>query len=277
MITALPKFELFLKFDKGCSPNTVKHYGSDIKQFINHLIAIPVNTFLELTPEHFRSFLMFLENAESSTTQRKLSSLRMFFRFMYSERLLLTDLSSMVPKPKRRTKLPKALDTGVAKQVVNSPDLSPRDRALFLLLFKAGLRRSEVSNLDWHDCDFIARTIKVRDTKGRNERIVPMAIDIKETLETLPRPYKHVFHNKTGERLQDRSIYNALKTHCKALGLIGISPHILRHTFATTLLSRGSNLRHIQKLLGHASITTTQVYTQVEVSDLIKDIELLED
>ncbi|MBI4974609.1 MAG: tyrosine recombinase XerC, partial [Candidatus Omnitrophica bacterium] len=214
------------------------------------------------------------------TIARKLACLRSFFKFLYREGHIKTNPISAVSTPKLDKVLPKFLDVEKMLKLVQSPPADKisglRDRAVLETLYSTGIRVSELVGLDVDDVDFISGVIKVLG-KGSRERIVPIGepalaamrryIDKRSTDKV--RDKDAVFLNKSGRRLTDRSIRRIVDKHIRSLSIREkISPHSLRHSFATHLLDRGADLRSVQELLGHMNLSTTQIYTHVTMERL---------
>jgi integrase/recombinase XerC len=214
------------------------------------------------------------------TIARKLASLRSFFKFLYREGLIKNNPISAISTPKLDKKLPVVLDVDkVARLVQSPPDDTPegsRDRAMLETLYSTGMRVSELVGLDIGDIDFISEVVKVLG-KGSKERLIPIgrpAVDaIRRYLDKRKkRRVKEndaVFLNKSGRRLTDRSVRRVLDKYIRMTSIMEhVSPHSMRHSFATHLLDRGADLRSVQELLGHMNLSTTQIYTHVTMERL---------
>ena len=213
-----------------------------------------------------------------STIARKLSAIRTFFRYLVREGLLAANPGDLVSTPRQEKYLPTTLsvdETFTLIDSINKPDrLSLRDRAILELLYSCGLRISELTGLDVGGVDFGQELVRVIG-KGDKERIVPVGQHALNALRSyleergVPGDQEPMFLNRLGGRLTPRSIHRHLKKHLLLAGLLkNATPHALRHSFATHLLDGGADLRAIQELLGHASLSTTQKYTQVSVDHL---------
>lgn len=274
-------FEAFLKIQKGASSHTIRNYLSDLAQWGSHFSKEQVGRLGDLTPDHVRSFLGARSDADPSTLQRKLSALRSFLEYMQDQGHLESDVSAAVPSPKRRRKLPHVLNEEQAATLVAEPEepkpQTARDQALFEVLYCCGLRASEAAGLDWEDITWAASELKVRNGKGGKERIVPLVDAAKDALQALKREGDAsgpVFLNRAGTRLSTRSIQKIIVRRARMLDLPQhTTPHTLRHSFATHLLSNGANLRAIQELLGHASLSTTQRYTHLDQKALCEEYD----
>ena len=235
-----------------------------------------------------RSHLAYLHREKLShrSLARHLSTLRAFFRWACREGHLARNPAKGLPAPRVPKTLPRAMSLADTESLLAAPEegsFFERDRALFELLYATGLRVSEAAGLDLEDVDFSSRLARVAG-KGGKERIVTFGEEAEEALreylparaerrrrfdESLPGEGEPLFVNARGGRLTTRSMARLLKSRLRAAGLpSAISPHALRHTFATHLLSAGADLRSIQELLGHASLSTTQKYTHLDAARL---------
>jgi integrase/recombinase XerC len=285
-------FERHLRDERGVSPNTRAAYLRDIGDFASFLSREFLNRpeaeirAAEADVLAVRSYLAHLRARGLSKTSmgRHLSALRTFFRFLSREGHVSANPARAVATPRAGRSLPRTLSVEEAASVVEAgPDgpagLSVRDRALLELLYATGLRVSELVALDLSDVDLASRQVRTLG-KGRKERIVPFGVPaeaaLREYLRERPTPRSRkdpdaVFLNAGGGRLTDRSVRRILD---RALRVAGVtrhaSPHALRHSFATHLLAAGADLRTIQELLGHASLSTTQRYTHLDAERLIE-------
>ncbi len=237
-----------------------------------------------------RAFLAFLHEREYSkaTAARKLATLRSFYKFCLRRGYITTNPVATIRTPKQEKRLPKFLDVGQIQKLLTTPDdatlLGSRDRAMLETLYSTGVRVSELVSLNVNDVDMTGESLRVRG-KGRKERISPIGptsiaairryLDMRNadprSASFDPEP---LFVNKHGKRLSTRSVRRKLDKYLSMCGLDpSISPHTLRHTFATHMLNNGADLRSVQELLGHQSISTTQVYTHVTTAQLKKDYD----
>jgi integrase/recombinase XerC len=291
----------YLKLEKHFSDYTVKSYGADLIQFgqfvageIGHANASqPGNG--ALTPEQvderqikcepltIREFLAYLyaQNYTKSTTARKLATLRSFFKFLIRRGIVSVNPLSTIRTPKQEKRLPKCLDLEQVQKLLDAPDdndlLGARDKAMLEVLYSSGIRVSELVELEMSDIDLQEGILRVRG-KGRKDRLTPIG---SQAIKALQRYFElrsadnrnqsqasqRVFLNKHGEALSTRSVRRKLDKYLIEAGLDpGISPHTLRHSFATHLLNNGADLRSVQELLGHQSLSTTQIYTHLTTS-----------
>jgi integrase/recombinase XerC len=287
----IDKFLNYLKVEKNMSAHTVLNYAVDLKDFAQFLgDAADINSVDYLT---LRKFLAALKVKEYSrrTVARKLACLRSFFKFLYREGHVKSNSMLGIATPKLDKRLPIFLDEDEISKLLDAPDEREvsglRDKAILETIYSSGLRISEVVGLNMDNVDFIGGVLKVFG-KGRKERLVPIGDRalrcIRRYLERrraegsarlAAKPLadrRPVFLNKSGTRITDRSVRRILEKYIHITSLRqDISPHTLRHSFATHLLNRGADLRSVQELLGHMNLSTTQIYTHV-TSERLKSV-----
>jgi integrase/recombinase XerC len=271
---------------RNASPHTLRNYRSDLEQLLEYFSPPeaeppPVR---EIDVLALREWLgsLYDRGLDALSIRRKLATVRSFFRFLVRDGVLRLNTAKMVrtPKaPKRIPKVPTAEETNTLVDGIDTVKFAgawpERDRAVFEVLYGCGLRVSELVGLDLGDIDFSERWMRVRG-KGRKERQVPFGSKAAEALQRCIAQREAgassdaVFLTREGERLPDRSVRRLVKLYAKLLsGDPSLHPHTLRHAYATHLLADGADLRAIQELLGHASLSTTQKYTQVSLTDLM--------
>lgn len=277
-----------IKLTKNYSEHTLKAYSKDLCAFAEHLSSrrMPI-CLIDVRPEHIRSYLaaLYSEKIERKTAARKISSLRSFYRFLVSRAIIDASPVVGVRFPKQARRLPIFLDDCDIEKLFTTPPadtwLGLRDRAILEVLYGGGLRVSEAVGLNVDDVDFSLAVVKVRG-KGRKERLSPIgdyalaainkyrqAMDSHFAVEGVSFDKNALFLNKHGKRISDRSVRRNLDKYLIAAGMdISITPHTLRHTFATHILNNGADLRSVQELLGHKSIAATQVYTHLTTKRL---------
>jgi integrase/recombinase XerC len=274
----------YLTFERNVSPNTIIAYRDDLESFI----AFLCNDYLSMGRDQLdlkrvdhltiRSYLASLSRRKLSraTAARHLSALRTFFKYLVREDVVEANPARSVTTPKREKHLPAVLQTSDVALLLEQPDtsttLGTRDAAWLELLYASGLRISELVGIDIDDLEMRARLVKVRG-KGSKERIVPFGSKAEAALRAylavrgeLARDVEEqaVFLNFRGARITTRSVRRLFEGYVRDASLrAGVSPHTLRHSFATHLLNAGADLRGIQELLGHASLSTTQKYTHL--------------
>jgi integrase/recombinase XerC len=289
MLDQLKRFLRFLELNRYASAHTVRAYESDLSQFLAHVSTTAGVSRAALAPAHLdrgalRNFLAELHRQGQSraTTARKLAAARTFLRYLRREGVIDDDPGRLVATPKRDVRMPAHLSEAEMQALLGAPaadtPLGRRDRAILELFYASGLRLSELAGLDLDDVNLSARVVRVLG-KGRKERLVPF----NRTTATALRVYlddraalargrrgNPMFVNYKGGRLTMRSIDRIVRKYVAASSArMGISPHALRHSFATHLLQRGADLRAIQELLGHARLGTTQRYTHVNAAQLL--------
>lgn len=284
MIKRINAFLDFLKYEKNASPNTLSSYQRDLLQF---------NTYLrEFYPrakkvDHImiRGFLAHLHEkpVKKSSLARKLAALRSYYQFCIQKKWLRDNPAKVVSTPKQEKPIPSFLSEEEMALFLDMPPvdkiLGLRDKAILELLYASGVRVSELTGLDLEDINIVERLIRVKG-KGKKERIVPFGGVAEKGLRTyISRRIlindgkidsSAVFLNYRGARLRPRSVERIVSKYIRQAAVRRkISPHSLRHSFASHLLSRGADLRVIQELLGHASLSTTQKYTHLDVKQLL--------
>lgn len=275
----IQKFITYLEGEKNASQHTVTNYKIDLKEFNNSLKEKPLEN---ITHVDVRLFLARMKEKALSkrSVARKMACLRSFFKYLCREGYIKSSPAAGLQTPKMDKKLPLFLDVDQAVKLVESPDLSDvyglRDRAILETLYSSGLRVSELVGLNKENIDFISGVLKVLG-KGRKERLAPIGDRalraIRNYLEKLRtqdiKEKKAVFLNKSGRRMTDRAVRRVVEKYIHKVSLSEkISPHSLRHSFATHLLDRGADLRSVQELLGHANLSTTQIYTHISTERL---------
>jgi integrase/recombinase XerC len=289
MTRALGAFIEHLALNRSVSAHTVRAYRSDLLQFIRHTATVRGVAIDELTPAAFdrtalRSFLAATHGAglTASTAARKLAAVRTFLRYLRREAMIDGDPGSLVATPKREVRMPAHLSEAEMTALIETADghtpLARRDRAILELFYASGLRLSELAGLTLDDVNVSARVLRVLG-KGARERLVPFNttaagalrayMRLRDTL-TADGAEQALFVNYRGTRLSTRGVDRIVRRYVGVSGTrAGISPHALRHSFATHLLQRGADLRAIQELLGHTRISTTQRYTHVNAAQLL--------
>ncbi len=281
-------FLAYLEHQRNFSAHTLRSYASDLAQFFAFLAGPdadpppPARTVCAVAPLDLRRYLAELrqEDYQRTTIARKLATLRSFYKFLAREGHVGSNPVQAIRTPRQEKRLPKFLEPEEVERLLAAPDdtdpLTLRDRAILETLYSTGMRVGELVGLDLGDVDPIGEVVRVRG-KGRRERLAPLGSYALATLEAYfaarrglaPRTEKAVFVNRHGRRLSARSVRRKLAKYLAAAGLDpSVSPHTLRHSFATHMLERGADLRAVQELLGHRSLSTTQIYTHVTAGRL---------
>ena len=295
----------FLRYNRNVSPHTLRAYETDLLQLVDHLAAHRGLKASGLDVRHFdtegvRSFLEALHERGNSRASagRRLAAFRTFARYLIREGLLESDPTALVGAPRKERTLPAHLGGDEMVRLLAAPDANTsagrRDRAILELFYASGLRLSELVDLDIDDVNVSSRMVRVRG-KGGKERLVPFNHATAEALRAMTADHVPMagmdvvtsrarrgaspharrrfplFRNLRGGRLTTRSVDRIVRKYVREAAIAhGISPHALRHTFATHLLQAGADLRAIQELLGHAQLSTTQRYTHLDVARLME-------
>lgn len=269
------KFSNYIDIEKNYSPHTLRGYRSDLEELSKFLGDKDPK---DVTHLDLRRFLAELKRKDSAkrTVVRKLGAIRSFFRFLSREKYIKNNPADSVFTPKLDKRLPEFLDTEKTIKLVTAPDVTStmglRDRALLEMLYSTGIRVSELVGIDVADMDLISGSVKVRG-KGKKERLALLGSEAQKAVRNYLEgresdglgEKKHLFLNKLGTRLTDRSVRRIMDKYVKKCAIEEkISPHSIRHSFATHLLNNGADLRSVQELLGHKNLSTTQIYTHLE-------------
>ena len=268
------------------SNNTLASYANDLNQFFTYLKANNISDLALVEKEIIVSYLSFqTDNAkENSSIIRSITSLRRFFNYLVTEKLITKDPMILIDTPKKKQKLPEVLALKEVEALLNSPNtaqiLGLRDRAILEVMYATGLRVSEIINIKLNDLHLSLGIIQTIG-KGDKERIVPLGDVAAKWIErylneSRPKLLKqkrsvYLFLNFHGNQLTRQGIWKNLKVHVRKAGIQkNVTPHTLRHSFATHILENGADLRIVQELLGHADISTTQIYTHLSKQRLAK-------
>ncbi len=284
MKKSIHAFLRHLGAERNASAHTLKAYGKDLEQFRAYAIGALGRDLRPAEVDHLliRSFLASLHHAglRKTSSARKLAALRTFFRFLCREGVVERNPARVLLAPKTEKRVPAHLDEADAAllvEVSGRRDADVRARAILELLYATGIRCAEMVGLDVAEIDLPGRMVRVLG-KGRKERVVPFGgsalVALRAWLEVRGRLRPRsdaLFVNRKGERVSDRSVRSLVSRRVRELALTQhVSPHTLRHSFATHLLERGADLRSIQELLGHASLSTTQRYTHVNTRQILE-------
>jgi integrase/recombinase XerD len=280
----------FLAVEKGYSENTIAAYRNDLSQFAKFLTEMdpPITSWAEVKKDNVVDYILHLKEREyaSSTVARKVAAIKSFFHFLLAEGIIRDDPTVALDSPTVRKRLPKALSHDLVSRLLAEAGKSPtpkgqRDKALLELLYATGMRVSELVVLNVGDVNLASANVRCFG-KGAKERIIPIYDRAVHALQEYLRKgrsrlmkdpdEKALFLNHRGKRLTRQGLWLIIKHYADEIGMGSeVTPHTLRHSFATHMLSGGAGLREVQKLLGHANISTTQVYTHVN-SERLREV-----
>src|SRR3990172_1512591 len=292
MEEAIEGFIRYLSNERNLSPHTVRNYLSDLSQFGEFLKRVFKREALSVEDLHtidhitIRAFLSGLSDKGTGKTSlaRKVSALRTFFNYLCRESKMTSNPGKMVSTPKKERRLPRFLSVDEMERLLSTLSdegpLRTRDRAILETLYSSGLRIGEVVALDIGDINFTEHLIRVKG-KGRKERIVPIGVRAVEAIRgylkiPLNPPLlkgergQPLFLNKYGKRITTRSVHSIVERYKRLAGFWDITPHSIRHSFATHILDGGADLRSVQEMLGHANLSTTQRYTHLSMDKLME-------
>jgi integrase/recombinase XerD len=262
-----------LYIEKGLSKNTVSSYKNDISSFLSWLNKKQIN-YQQVSGKHINEFISNLFNSglKSSSINRKISSIKHFYLFLSKKKIIKYSPADEIETPKQEKYLPISMSEDEVERLLSSPNsnriIERRDKAMIEILYATGMRISELVDLKLTDVDFNRSVLKVFG-KGSKERLVPYGEKAAEALDIYLRDRKrsdskNVFLSNRGSQITRGAFWQRIKIYIKRENLkSSISPHTLRHAFATHLLNRGADLRSVQILLGHSDLSTTQIYTHI--------------
>jgi integrase/recombinase XerC len=270
----------FLEAERNVSPYTVRNYTNDLMEFFGFVSESGIDTLKKVDKQTLRAYLARLmeQKYAKSSIARKLSAIRSFYRYLMREEMISASPAATTVSPKLDKRLPYFLTVEEAKRLVESPDISQpqgqRDRALLELLYASGLRVSELVSMNTEQVNLATNEMRVWG-KGSKERVVLIGEPAAEALNTYinegrkellgGKKNNALFVNRYGERILIRRVQKILNKYSKSINK-SVHPHVLRHTFATHLLDGGADLKVVQELLGHADLSSTQIYTHVTQS-----------
>jgi integrase/recombinase XerD len=279
VVNMVDGFLSHLALERGFSPNTLESYSRDLLRFLDFLEEAGVAGLEQVSPMHIQLHLARLhrEGLGSRSVARHLAALRSLFKYLVREKALAANPTTSVPSPRLGRSLPKALSREEVGRLLDAVHekgpIKLRDRAILELLYGTGVRISELVGMDMAQVSLVTGTLVVRG-KGGKERVVPMGEYAMEALKAYldkgrpglgkTRSSQALFLNREGKRISRQGVWKMLRACASRAGIPrAVSPHMLRHSFATHLLEGGADLRAIQELLGHSDISTTQIYTHV--------------
>jgi integrase/recombinase XerD len=271
--TLIEKFLDYYWLSSGASQNTLSAYQSDLKLFSKWL----GNDLSHINSKHINNYFKHRQ-LSAATQSRILTCLRIFYQYLITQQLIKTNPTAKLHHPKQTQKLPVFLNIEEVDRLLNTPNKNTifglRDRAMLELLYSCGLRVSELITLDYHNINLNEEYIRIHG-KGNKERLLPMgevAIDYLNTYEKKARPFllksgqtDHYFLSNRGSSMSRQNFFYIIKAYAVKAGIDKpLSPHTLRHAFATHLVQQGADLRSVQLMLGHSDISTTQIYTHIQ-------------
>jgi integrase/recombinase XerC len=273
----------YLRYERRMSPNTERNYQKDIDALCRFLQSEDLESWSDVDSYHVRAFASWSHRRGLAprTIQRRLSALRGFFRYLVREGLAESNPAADVPSPKMPKRLPKTLDVDqIARllEIDGDGPLALRDRAIMELFYSSGLRLAELVGVKVTDLDLAEGTVRVVG-KGNKTRILPVGKKAREAIgawlrarsEMPGHDLEALFLSRRGRALSPRSVQSRLREWSRRIGMAtGVNPHLLRHSFATHLLESSGDLRSVQELLGHADISTTQIYTHLDFQHLAR-------
>jgi tyrosine recombinase XerC len=271
----IEKFLRYLEIEKNASSHTILNYKLDLQDFRQFLKGADVADVDYLLVRKYLAHLK-EKTLTARSIGRKLSSLRSFFRFLVKDNYLKVNPTDAIASPKQEKTLPRFLTEEDVVRLIEAPNVETlkglRDHAIFETLYSTGIRISELVGLTEDAVDFIGATVKVFG-KGKKERLLPIGERalraIRRYLEKRHVSSRRIFLNKSKKPITDRGIRKVMDSYLRSLSLKEhVSPHTMRHSFATHLLNRGADLRSVQELLGHANLSTTQIYTHLTTEKL---------
>jgi tyrosine recombinase XerC len=277
----------YIRYEKGYSPHTLKSYNDDLDGFLNFISEIGIDNPEKISYTALRHYVQSIaeKGVSARTLERKVASLKSFFKFLVKRGEIATNFADLISSPKRDKMLPVVLEKNeIIEMLVSLSEnsiLEIRNKTIVLFLYATGLRVSELTGLNVSDVDYREGFVRVTG-KGGKERIVPSGDKAKSVLlkylayrkELLKKETPALFLTKNGNRISARMVGNIVKECAKNLAVSkDIHPHTLRHSFATHLLENGANIRVIQELLGHSSLSTTQIYTHLSIDKLKESYE----
>ncbi|MBP7216050.1 MAG: tyrosine recombinase XerC [Candidatus Omnitrophica bacterium] len=271
----IEKFIRYLEIEKNYSPHTILNYKLDLEDLFTFLAGLDLGQVDYLM---LRKYLAVLKEKQlgNRSINRRLSTLRSFFKFLVREGLLKTNPVVILSSPKLSRHLPAFMTeeevTRLIESAIGEDEHGLRDRAILEAFYSTGMRISEIVSLSMDDIDFVSSVVKVMG-KGKKERMVPIGdkacLAIRAYLKIRKKETQAIFLNRFGRRLTTRGVRMIVDKYLRMAGIQHhVSPHTLRHSFATHLLNRGADLRSVQELLGHANLSTTQIYTHLTTERL---------
>jgi len=284
MNNLIAQFLDYLSVERGLSRNTIKSYALDLAKFSGYISKRNSKNIKAVTKHDISKYLYFLKDSglAASSISRNLVAIKVFYRFLVTERILKENAASLLESPRIMRSLPEVMNAGEVTKILAVPNtrnlLGTRDKAVLELMYATGMRVSEVVELVLEGLNLDVGFVRCSG-KGGKERIVPIGREAKGALSSYlskSRPKlcgksqeRHLFLSRLGKKISRQSFWKMLKKYARLAGIKkDITPHTLRHSFATHLLENGADLRSVQEMLGHADISTTQLYTHINKTRL---------
>ena len=275
----LEEFINYLSVERGLSKNTITSYRADLISFLNYLNSEGFNSIEKIKRDNITNYLLSLKDKglSGNSVSRALAAIKMFYKFLTQERFIKDDLAGILESPKLIRPLPNVLNIAEVEKLLAAPDprdwIGIRDRAVLELMYATGMRVSEIVDIPTSTINLDVGFIKCRG-KGDKERMVPIGSHARNSISRYMEKVRpsllknkndtHLFLSRLGKRVSRQSFWKMIKKYAKRARIKKeITPHTLRHSFATHLLERGADLRVVQEMLGHSDIATTQIYTHV--------------
>ncbi|MDR0756843.1 MAG: tyrosine-type recombinase/integrase [Tannerella sp.] len=277
----------YLRYERGYSTHTVEAYGRDLRQFALYINVYTENKTFDphlIDSDQIRNWLMSLLDSKNtaSSANRKLSALKSYFRYLLKQNVVSKNPLQLVSGPRKKPVLPSFLRDRDISQLLDSDDFEDdfegiRDRLLLELLYETGIRRAELAGIKDNDVDISVMQLKVTGKRNK-QRLIPFAKRLQEMLKTyidakqktVTNDSGRLFVRQNGEPLSPAMVYYIVKKRLRAIPATKRSPHVLRHTFATSMLNDGAELNAVKELLGHSSLASTSVYTHITFEELKK-------
>lgn len=281
--SALKEFLSYLAIERGSSRNTIEAYGRDLRRYVRYLSEKGITSPDDVARRDVEGYLEELSSVglAASSVERALSAIKSFHRFMVAEQITRNHPTADLPLPKTAKRLPDVLTIDQAQALLDQPfpqtATGQRDRTMLEVLYGCGVRASELVGLDVSDVYLDEEVVRVFG-KGSKERIVPLMGTAKSAMESYLESWRPelqgigrspaVFLSVRGRRVTRQTVYTTVERAGRLVGIEGLHPHTLRHSFATHLVEGGADLRIVQELLGHSSIATTQIYSHVDTTHI---------
>ncbi len=283
----IDSFLNYLSVERGLAKNTIISYKRDLEIYVDFLTQHSITALAKTTKEDIVNFMLYQKDKgiAANSIARRLAAIKMFYRFLVRERILQKEPSSLIDSPKLWKKIPETLSFNEVESLLAQPDLKDlqgiRDRAILEVFYATGMRVSEVVTLRMDAVNMEVGFLRCVG-KGNKERVIPLGSKAIHSLNKYigtarqrflkKKSSEFLFLNRSGAKLSRQSLWKIIKRYARLAGIRKpMRPHILRHSFATHLLERGADLRSVQEMLGHANISTTQIYTHV-TRDRLKTI-----